>query len=181
MEHALGVAAVSIDGGPENRVSQFASELTTRPNILDLIYSSPVLENKDHILKVRVTGFTVGWPEFEWFIQVDNVAVHTDGSAEKPTFTPSSHPEVNLAAAKVEAENWKIQSGMLYETQIAASNNKDITWIHDGDYSAYAIDFGSGVSKFTANIAAPNATGGTIQVRLDSAGGLLIVLIIIKR
>jgi len=47
-----GLAAVSLDGGPENRVDLYAPERHDQA----LIYESPVLPRGSHVLRVRVTG-----------------------------------------------------------------------------------------------------------------------------
>ncbi len=49
---ANGIAAVSIDGGPETLVDTYSAT----PALNQLLYASPSLGNGGHVLKVRVTG-----------------------------------------------------------------------------------------------------------------------------
>ncbi|HYH75541.1 MAG TPA: right-handed parallel beta-helix repeat-containing protein, partial [Candidatus Saccharimonadales bacterium] len=48
----MGIMAVSIDNGPEQEVDAFATKSTHQP----IVYTSPVLESKKHVVTMRVTG-----------------------------------------------------------------------------------------------------------------------------
>ena len=52
MDAGMGIAGVSIDGGPETSVDLYSA--SRRDNAL--IYSSPLLDNGEHTLRMRVTG-----------------------------------------------------------------------------------------------------------------------------
>jgi hypothetical protein len=65
-----GIAAVSIDGGTETSVDLYA---TGRQDEV-LVFTSPVLANGDHILKVRVTG-TRNTSAISSYVSVDRVEI----------------------------------------------------------------------------------------------------------
>jgi hypothetical protein len=72
------------------------------------------------------------------------------------------------ATSRIEAESENAQQGVTdYGTSIGN--------IDAGDWLRYDLDFGSGVSSFTANIGVPAAYAGKqIQVRLDSTTGTIV-------
>ncbi|MFJ9174480.1 family 43 glycosylhydrolase [Streptomyces sp. NPDC102360] len=68
-----GIAAISVDGGPEQRVDFYGAIRTGET----LQYLSPRLTNGPHTLRVRVTG-DHGAPSSGAFVSVDRAEVYTD-------------------------------------------------------------------------------------------------------
>ncbi|MFJ5592734.1 family 43 glycosylhydrolase [Streptomyces noursei] len=68
-----GIAALSVDGGPEKRVDFYASPRTGET----LQYLSPRLPSGKHTLRVRVTG-EHGAPSTGSFVSVDRAEVYTN-------------------------------------------------------------------------------------------------------
>ncbi|WP_224362371.1 carbohydrate-binding protein [Hyalangium versicolor] len=69
------------------------------------------------------------------------------------------------------ASSYDSQSGTQLEA--ASEGGQDVAYIDNGDYIAFTnIDFGSGANTFEARVASA-ASGGNIEVRLDSVTGTL--------
>ena len=90
------------------------------------------------------------------------------------TFTPAVTRD---ATARIEAESFDAQSGVLTETTTDTGGGLNIGHIANGDTATYrAVNFGSGanqVSMRVASGAAVTATG-TAEVHLDSATGPIV-------
>ena len=79
---------------------------------------------------------------------------------------------VRVRGAQIEAENFSSQSGIDIEN--CSEGGKNIGYIENGDYAVYNnVNFGSGVTDFQARVAS-GASGGNIEIRLDSITGPLI-------
>ena len=81
-------------------------------------------------------------------------------------------PEPVSAFSKIEAESYNSQAGI----QIVTCNEGTdaIGYIENGDYAVYRnIDFENGAAGFQARASSP-ASGGNIEIRLDSITGPLI-------
>ncbi|HEX9058978.1 MAG TPA: carbohydrate-binding protein [Clostridia bacterium] len=90
-----------------------------------------------------------------------------DGSSPTPTPTPGSG---NFT--QVEAESYDSQSGV--QTETCSEGGDDVGYIENGDYVVYKnFDFGKGASGFEVRCASA-ASGGAIEIRLDSIDGPLI-------
>ena len=84
----------------------------------------------------------------------------------------STPPIERSAFTKLEAESYNNQSGI--QTETCTEGGENIGYIENGDYVVYNnIDFGSGAAGFQAR-AASNASGGNIEIRLDSLTGPLV-------
>ena len=84
----------------------------------------------------------------------------------------STPPVERSAFTKLEAESYNNQSGI--QTETCTEGGENIGYIENGDYVVYNnIDFGSGAAGFQAR-AASNASGGNIEIRLDSLTGPLV-------
>lgn len=69
------------------------------------------------------------------------------------------------------AASFTSQQGI--QTETSSEGGLNVGYIDNGDYVAFAnVDFGSGASSFTARVAS-GASGGTIELRLDSLSGQL--------
>ncbi|WP_237178995.1 carbohydrate-binding protein [Paenibacillus sp. MMS18-CY102] len=80
---------------------------------------------------------------------------------------------VSAASAFTEtaASSFTAQSGI--QTEASSEGGLNVGFIDNGDYLSFAnVDFGSGASSFNARVSSA-ASGGTIEVRLDSMNGTL--------
>jgi DUF1680 family protein len=76
------------------------------------------------------------------------------------------------AFSQIEAESYDTQSGI--QTESCGEGGQDIGYIENGDYAVYNnIDFGGGATSFQARVAS-GASGGNIEIRLDSITGSLV-------
>lgn len=79
---------------------------------------------------------------------------------------------VSGSASQIEAESFSSQSGV--QTETCSEGGQNLGYIENGDYAVYNnFDFGSGVSSFKARVAS-GASGGNIEIRLDSVNGTLV-------
>lgn len=70
------------------------------------------------------------------------------------------------------ASAYSSQSGIQLES--SSEGGQNVAFIDNGDYVAYTnMDFGSGATSFTARVAS-NASGGSIEIRLDGITGAVI-------
>ena len=89
-----------------------------------------------------------------------------DSAGAPPTPAPRS------AFTQIEAESFYTQLGV--QTEACTEGGENVGYIENGDYVLYKrIEFGSGVESFQARIASA-ASGGNIELRLDSIDGKLI-------
>lgn len=75
------------------------------------------------------------------------------------------------AFSTIQAESYTAMSGVQAET--CSEGGQDVGYIHNNDWIKFTVNFGSGVTGFSARVAS-NTTGGTIKLRLGSAGGTQI-------
>jgi pectin methylesterase-like acyl-CoA thioesterase len=76
------------------------------------------------------------------------------------------------AFSTIQAESYSSMSGV--QTETCSEGGLDVGFIHNNDWIRFgSVNFGSGVSGFSARVAS-NTTGGTIKLRLDAAGGTQI-------
>lgn len=88
------------------------------------------------------------------------------GTAVPPTSGP------RLAFTQNEAESFNAQSGV--ETETCSEGGLDVGYIENGDYVVYNdVNFSSGAESFEARVASA-ASGGDIEIRLDSITGQLV-------
>nr|WP_239132095.1 carbohydrate-binding protein [Actinoplanes durhamensis] len=107
---------------------------------------------------------------------VDYVAVYQSSggtTTTPPTTSPTTAPTSGTtrdAFAKIEAESFNAQSGVIAET--CSEGGQDIGSIANGDWAQFNnVNFGSGgVKDFVARVASGAGTGisGLVEVRLDS-------------
>jgi hypothetical protein len=73
---------------------------------------------------------------------------------------------------QIQAESYNSQSGISTET--CSEGGLNVGYIENGDYAVYnGINFGAGVTSFQARVAS-GASGGNIEIRLDSPTGTLV-------
>ncbi len=79
---------------------------------------------------------------------------------------------VSGSASQIEAESFSSQSGV--QTETCSEGGQNLGYIENGDFAVYNnFNFGSGVSSFKARVAS-GASGGNIEIRLDSVNGTLV-------
>ena len=100
---------------------------------------------------------------------------NSDGTIKQVTYTTDGVPQVGKLNpyARVEAETFNAQSGI--ETETSSAGGMDVTQIANGDWlKLRGVDFGTaGAKTFSASVAS-TATGGSIELRLDSPTGMLV-------
>jgi pectinesterase len=84
--------------------------------------------------------------------------------------TPGSGGAVS-AFSTIQAESYNAMSGV--QTEACSEGGQNVGFIHNNDWIRFSVNFGSGVTGFSARVAS-NTTGGTIKLRLGSAGGTQI-------
>lgn len=100
---------------------------------------------------------------------------YTPTPTPTPTSTPTPTPTSNGrdAFSQVEAESYDSQSGIQAESCSDIGGGQDVGFINSGDYAVYNnINFDGGATGFQARVAS-NASGGNIEIRLDSPSGSL--------
>ncbi|MFB9278811.1 carbohydrate-binding protein [Cohnella cellulosilytica] len=76
------------------------------------------------------------------------------------------------AFTQTPASSFSSQSGIQLEN--SSEGGQNVAFVDNGDYIAFTgMDFGAGASSFQARVAS-NATGGSIELRLDGQNGTLI-------
>ncbi len=79
---------------------------------------------------------------------------------------------VSGSPSQIEAESFSSQSGV--QTENCSEGGQDVGYIENGDYVVYNnFNFNSGVKSFKARVAS-DASGGNIEIRLDSPTGTLV-------
>lgn len=99
------------------------------------------------------------------------IVIPFDGAALDSGSVPPA-PDPRSAFTQIEAESYDNQSGV--QTESCSEGGENVGYIENGDYAVYRnIDFGSGSASFQARVASA-ASGGNIEIRLDSLTGTLI-------
>ncbi len=87
------------------------------------------------------------------------------------TFSPSVASAAS-AYSQIDASGYSSMSGIQLES--SSEGGQNVAFIDNGDYIAFTnIDFGSGATSFQSRVAC-NASGGNIEVRLDSLTGTVV-------
>jgi hypothetical protein len=120
--------------------------------------SGVALTAGDHVVRLTMdsVGQSGGVGDFDW-IRFSPMSVPT-----APTSTPNASKPLFAIGAD--------------ECLGSAALSSYLGYLDEGDVLAYhGVDFGSGATKFTANVAADKGRGGKrIQVRLDSPTGKIV-------
>ncbi len=100
---------------------------------------------------------------------------NSDGTVKQVTYTTDGVKQVGSLDpyTRVEGETMHAQSGI--ETEPAGPGGMDVTQIDNGDWIALrGVDFGTaGAKTFSASVASTKS-GGSIELRLGSATGMLV-------
>ncbi len=129
-----------------------------------------------HDLYLKFTGGSGSLFNFNWWKFTGTDPIVSPTLDVTPTFgvtpTPTTIPSGKSPFTKIEAEDFDDQSGI--KTETCSEGGEDVGYIENGDYVVYNnINFGNGASSFEARVASA-ASGGNIEIRLDSITGTLI-------
>ena len=105
---------------------------------------------------------------------IEQFSYNADGSFPTITMSSGDFPGVDTLNPYVvtEAETIAWESGV--ETEECSEGGMNVSSINDGDYIRVAgVDFGAGATSFEARVASA-ASGGSIELRLDSETGTLV-------
>ncbi|MFF0824574.1 family 43 glycosylhydrolase [Micromonospora haikouensis] len=119
-------------------------------------------------------GALPGGGGFTRSVAVEKFTYRSDGTIPSMNMTTQGAPQVGTLNPYVrqEAETIAWSSGV--ETQPASGGTQNVWSINNGDYiKVKGVAFGTGAASFTARTASA-ASGGTIELRLDSATGPLV-------
>ncbi|GIE16815.1 glycoside hydrolase [Paractinoplanes ferrugineus] len=106
-------------------------------------------------------------------VAVEKFAYRSDGTIPTINMTTTGAPQIGTLNPYVrqEAETIAWESGV--ETEPATEGGMNVGFIDNGDYvKVKGVGFGAGASSFTVR-AASGASGGKVEVRLDSPTGTL--------
>ncbi|XXY45747.1 glycoside hydrolase family 43 protein [Sorangium sp. So ce269] len=138
---------------------------TNHPGIIDF---------KDNSYFFYHNGALPGGDGYHRSVAVEQFTYNADGTIPTITMTEAGPPGVGTLDPYVmtEAETIAWESGV--ETEACSEGGMNVTSIEDGDYiKVKGVDFGSGAESFDARVASATS-GGTIELRLDSATGTLV-------
>jgi hypothetical protein len=119
-------------------------------------------------------GALPGGGGYKRSVCVEKFSYGADGSFPKITMSTSGPAAVATLNPylQTEAETMASESGV--ETEVCSEGGLNLTSIQSGDsIQLKSVDFGTGALAFTMRVAAA-ASGGSIELRLDSAAGLMV-------
>jgi chitodextrinase len=173
-----GIAGVSIDNGPEILVDFYSAKRAD--NVL--VYTSPVLNQGQHTLKVRVTG-TKNKKSKGYNVTADRVNIITNGTPQaagnialnKSSFTDSQQPQntaqsgndgylsTRWCASNDSANHWwTVDLGALYRI-----TGSEVTWEKSGKVYKYRIEVSSDNTNWNLKVDKTNNTNNQ-QVQADN-------------
>ncbi|WP_437961726.1 glycoside hydrolase family 43 protein [Sorangium sp. So ce119] len=107
-------------------------------------------------------------------VAVERFTYNADGTIPTITMTEEGPPGVGTLDPYVMTEAETIAWGSGVETEACSEGGMNVTSIDDGDYiKVKGVDFGPGAGAFEARVASATS-GGSIELRLDSATGTLV-------
>ncbi len=170
----FGIAGISIDGGAETMVDLYAAG---RYDIAK-VYTSSLLDNGNHVMKVRVTG-TKNASSSNYFISADAVQIsnNTGNKAFNKTVTASSAINDSnwKTTSAVDGQRSSVAGGMGWTSNNSTSTNHT-EWIQVDLGSASSI---SKVDLYPRNDSTNTGYGFpvdfTIQVSTDNTGWTTVV------
>ena len=115
-----------------------------------------------------------GGGSYKRSVCVEEFTYNADGSIPTLKMTTTGPTAVaNLNPyVQTEAETIAWSSGL--KTEVCSEGGMDVTSINNGDYiKVKSVDFGTGAVSFDARVASASS-GGSIELRLDSATGTLV-------
>ena len=105
---------------------------------------------------------------------IEKFTYNADGTIPTIKMTTAGPPAIaNLNPfVQTEAETIAWSTGL--KTEVCSEGGMDVTSINNGDYiKVKSVDFGTGAVSFDARVASASS-GGSIELRLDSATGTLV-------
>ena len=141
------------------------SSFTNHPGVIDY---------KGHSYFFYHNGALPGGGGYKRSVCVEEFTYNADGTM--PMSRMSTTGPASLAPLspyqQVEAETIAFSSGL--KTEVCSEGGIDVTQISNGDYiKVKGVDFGTGAVSFDARVASA-ASGGNIELRLDSQTGTLV-------
>ena len=119
-------------------------------------------------------GALPGGGGYKRSVCVEKFTYNADGTWPTIKMTTAGPPAIaNLNPfVQTEAETIAFSSGL--KTEVCSEGGMDVTSINNGDYiKVDSVNFGSGATSFDARVASASS-GGSIELRLDSATGTLV-------
>jgi len=111
----------------------------------------------------------------------DIVAVDTAGLSSAHSASLSISTKIVGATEVIQAEAYDQMSGIQTETCTDAGGGLDVGFTSEGDWLQFNnVDFGTGVKSGKLRFASASTAGGTIDLRLDSVSGSLLVSVPVK-
>lgn len=160
----LGIMAVSIDGGSEVNVDEYAPTRSAQ----QLLYTSPQLANGNHTLKVRVTG-TKNPSAAHAFISADRVDVTTNPA---PTVTLNANPS-SITSGQNSTLTWSSTNATScsapWTTQTGVSGSQSVSPTSTTSYTVTCT--GAGGQGSASTTVTVNSTQTTIRTANFEPGG----------
>ena len=119
-------------------------------------------------------GALPGGGGYKRSVCIEQFTYTADGTIPSIKMTTAGPPAIaNLNPfVQTEAETIAFSSGL--KTEVCGEGGMDVTSINNGDYiKVKSVDFGTGAVSFDARVASASS-GGSIELRLDSATGTLV-------
>ncbi|MFB9235698.1 family 43 glycosylhydrolase [Plantactinospora siamensis] len=119
-------------------------------------------------------GALSGGGGFTRSVAVEKFAYNADGTFPTINMSTTGAPQIGTVNPylRQEAESIAWESGV--ETEATTGGGRNVSNIENGDYiKVKGVAFGTGANSYTARVASANS-GGTIELRLDSATGPLV-------
>jgi arabinoxylan arabinofuranohydrolase len=140
------------------------SSFTNHPGVVDFAGNSYFFYHN---------GALPGGGGYTRSVAVEKFSYRSDGTIPTITMTTAGAPQVGTLDpyARQEGETIATESGV--ETEDIGSGGRSVSFIDNGDWiKIKGAAFGTGASAFTARVASA-ASGGRIELRLDSSTGTL--------
>ncbi|MDG4840305.1 family 43 glycosylhydrolase [Micromonospora sp. WMMD967] len=119
-------------------------------------------------------GALPGGGGFTRSVAVEKFTYNSNGTFPTINMTTTGAPQVGTLNPYVRQEAETIAWGSGIETEASSEGGMNVGWIENGDYiKVKGVAFGTGATTFTARVAS-GASGGRIEVRLDSASGPVV-------
>jgi arabinoxylan arabinofuranohydrolase len=119
-------------------------------------------------------GALPGGGGFTRSVAVERFSYNADGSIPMINMTAAGAPQIGRLNPYVRQEAETIASESGVETQPCSEGGMNVGWIENGDWIKVAgVAFGAGATGFQARVASATG-GGTIELRLDSVGGIQV-------
>ncbi|MER6093238.1 glycoside hydrolase family 43 protein [Streptomyces bluensis] len=138
------------------------SSFTNHPGVIDFRGNSYFFYHN---------GALPGGGGFTRSVAVERFQYEADGTIPTISMTTAGAPQVGTLNPFVrqEAETSAWASGV--ETEPSSEGGMNVGYVNNGDWiKVKGADFGTGASSFSARVASA-ASGGTIELRMDSASG----------